>query len=141
MHRTGDTTDCGKLSFDRYDVYMQGKDLEQFLRQNLIVKLLDDDSQRIKKIKLNNPNGLFGKCFNEHLIVKVQARMRMIMTRNWYLRYLSGIHCVYYTKMADKVARITVRKVVFNKIKNVRDHKEKHHYKNANDKTADKVEE
>lgn len=32
VHRTGDTTDCDKISFPRCDVYISGGELERFLR-------------------------------------------------------------------------------------------------------------
>lgn len=52
----------------------------------------------------------------------------MVMYRQWYLRFMfnSNILCIYYVKHSEgKVARITVRKVVFNKKRTIREHKEK----------------
>ncbi len=73
VHRTGDTTDCGKLSWSRSDVYISGQALEQFLRQNLVIRLMDDLSERIKSISLLNDRGLFESYFDDRLVKLVQA--------------------------------------------------------------------
>jgi hypothetical protein len=72
VHRVGDTTDCKKLSFERTDLYISGASLERFLRKNIKIKLLDDESDRMESLSLMNEQGLYGPFFDARLIILVQ---------------------------------------------------------------------
>jgi hypothetical protein len=54
-------------------VYISGQALEQFLRQNLVIRIMDDLSERIKSISLLNDRGLFESYFDDRLVKLVQA--------------------------------------------------------------------
>ena len=71
VHKVGDTTDCDKISFERSDVIHKGDALEAFIRRNLLIWLKEDNSRRIKNIALNNSKGLFGKLYDERLVIMI----------------------------------------------------------------------
>jgi hypothetical protein len=50
-HRVGDTLDCGKITYQRTDLVMHGKELEQFLRSNILIWLKLNE-RRIQAIGL-----------------------------------------------------------------------------------------
>lgn len=50
-HKVGDTIDCGKITYDRTDLVIHGKALENFLRANLLIWLKPNE-RRIEAIGL-----------------------------------------------------------------------------------------
>jgi hypothetical protein len=138
VHRTGDTTDCDKLTWSRSDVYINGQALEQFLRQNLVIRLKDDMSERIKSISLLNDRGLFEPYFDDRLVRLVQAQVRMYFARKRYLMFMQDKVCVYFDRVNNNVARITVYLVMVKKTKTERHVTERHEHKGLNSEVVDK---
>jgi len=65
----------------------------------------------------------------------------MYLARSRYLRYMSGIVCIYYERKERNIARIIVKKVILKKTRTEKHTKERHHHtKNEDLKVGENVE-